>query len=591
VSDTPLHPTPQFARPGWVDLCGKWDFAHDDNDEGLNAGWPRRADVFGHTITVPFPPESAASGIHEPGHHPVVWYRRTVPLVRPDAGTRTMLHFGAVDYRAAVWVNGQLVATHEGGHTPFSVDITNELAEGSEQVIVVRAEDQPLDMGMPRGKQDWLLEPHVIWYHRTTGIWQPVWIEAVSTLHVASLRWTPDLHRAALGLAVRLNRMPAQPVTLRVRLTLHDVVLVDDLCTVHHQDFERELVLPMNELAMAPQDAIWWPERPNLIDAELTLLAGDTVLDTVQSYAGMRSVGMQDGRFLLNGRPYYLRSVLEQGYWPESHLAAPSPEALKREVELIKALGFNSVRIHQKVEDPRFLYWCDRLGLTVWGEMANSYIFTWESAERIVREWMEVLQRDYSHPCIVTWVPINESWGVPNLPQDGRQRELLRALYALTKTFDPTRPVVDNDGWEHTRTDILSIHDYTRQGATILERYGTDAALSQIVATGRPLHHVPLLAEHEITPGAPVMLTEFGGISYAPRPGEKWYGYGTVNTAHEYIDKLRELFSAVAACPGIAGFCYTQLTDTEQETNGLLTEDREPKFDIEVIREIVMVTL
>jgi len=582
-----LHPNPQFARQHWVDLCGTWGFSYDDDDLGRDAHWPRRADVFGRTITVPFPPESAASGIHDPSHHPIVWYRRTFMMDRNDRSQRVILHFGAVDYTAAVWVNGRLVTRHEGGHTPFRADITNELVDGAEQVIVVRAEDQPLDMGQPRGKQDWLPDPHVIWYHRTTGIWQPVWIEVVNTHHLASLRWTPDLHHATLGLAVRLSRAPVQPLTLRVRLSLHGTLLIDDACSIQHKDLARDFVLPINELAMQMHAVIWSPEQPNLIDAELTLMDGNRVLDTVQSYAGLRSVGIDNGRFHLNGRPYYLRSVLEQGYWPESCLVAPSPDALKQEVEWIKALGFNSVRIHQKVEDPRFLYWCDRLGLTVWGEMANSYIFTWESAERLTREWIDVLKRDYSHPCIVTWVPVNESWGVPSLAQDSRQREHLRSLYALTKTFDPTRPVIDNDGWEHTRTDIISIHDYARVGATLRERYGSDDALRQIVETGRPLHWPPLLAEHDVPPGAPIMLTEFGGISYAPEPGTKWYGYGTVTTPQEYVDKLRELFGAIVACPGIAGFCYTQLTDTEQETNGLLTEAREPKFDVAAIHAIV----
>ena len=584
---SPLHPTPQFARHPWIDLCGPWGFAHDDANAGLDAGWPARADIFDRTITVPFPPESAASGIHDPGYHPVVWYRRTFTAERGDGRRRWLLHFGAVDYAAQVWVNGQLVASHEGGHTPFSADITPALQPGSEQVVVVRAEDQPLDMGQPRGKQDWIPGTHVIWYYRTTGIWQPVWLEEVGATHIAGIRWTPDLARRTFDLAVQLNRAPERPLTLRIRLSLRDEVVVDDTCLLRTRDFGRAVDIPFNEVAQAPHDFLWAPEHPNLFDAVITLADGDEVLDEVISYAGLRSARVGGGRFLLNERPYYLRSVLEQGYWPESHLVAPSPQALRREVELIKELGFNSVRIHQKVEDPRFLYWCDRLGLTVWGEMANSYIFTWESAERLTREWMEVLKRDVSHPCIVTWVPINESWGVPTLAADVRQREFLKALYSLTKTFDPTRPVVDNDGWEHMMTDIVSIHDYARRGQTLLERYGTEAALRTVIESGRPLHHPPMLKDGQAAADAPAMLTEFGGISYAPKAGEPWYGYGTVASTEEYIERLDELVAAVMACPGFAGFCYTQFTDTEQETNGLLTEKREPKFAVETMRKII----
>ncbi len=581
-----LHPTPQFARAEWLDLCGSWGFAHDDADAGRSAHWETRADVYDREIIVPFPPESRASGLRETGYHPVVWYRRAIAVARPAGRDRLMLHFGAVDYAATVWVNGQMVGTHIGGHTPFTLDITDALdADQAEAVVVVRAEDHPTDLAQPRGKQDWLPEPHVIWYHRTTGIWQPVWLEWVSATHIQQVRWTPSLERMTLGLEVNLNRAPVHPLALRVQLTLRDQVIADDTYQIAAGGMQREIALPMNDIAMNARSWLWSPEFPNLIGATITLLDGEAVLDEVSSYAGLRSTGVDRGRFLLNGNPYYLRMALEQGYWPDSHLAAP-PEALRREVELAKELGFNAVRIHQKVEDPRYLYWCDRLGLITWGEMANAFYFSKESAERFTREWLEVMARDYSHPCIVAWVPINESWGLHNLEGDSRQREFLRALYHLTRTFDATRPVVDNDGWEHTITDILSIHDYPRDGATLLRRYGSDEGLARVLAGKEPIHK-PLLSDFTPTAGAPIMLTEFGGISYAPEAGTKWYGYGTVKTGEEYLAKLRELVGAVVACPEVAGFCYTQITDTEQETNGLLLEDRTPKFDIAALREII----
>jgi len=585
MSNDTLHPNPQFARPGWEDLSGSWGFAFDDADVGRDAHWEVEADAFTWTITVPYPPESKASGLRDTGYHPVVWYRRTFTADAPPGRDRLMLHFGAVDYAAAVWVNGKLVGSHTGGHTPFTFDITSALdGDAAEQTLVVRAEDSPTDLAQPRGKQDWLPEPHVIWYHRTTGIWQPVWLEWVSGTHVKRVLWTPHIERAALGLDVRLNRIPSQPLTLQVHLTLRDQVIAHDAYQITGHESGREISLPLNDIAMNHRAWLWSPEHPNLIEAIITLLDGDAILDEIHSYAGLRSAGIADGRFLLNNRAYYLRMALEQGYWPDSHLAAP-PEALRREVELAKALGFNAVRIHQKVEDPRFLYWCDRLGLIVWGEMANAFYFSPDSAERLTREWLDVIKRDYSHPCIVAWVPINESWGVNNLPGDERQRNLLRALYHLTKVFDATRPVVDNDGWEHAITDILSIHDYARDGATLQTRYGSDEGLERALRGEYPIMK-PLLADFTPTEGAPIMITEFGGISYAPESGVKWYGYGTVKSGDEYLARLRELVSAVVACPNVAGYCYTQLTDTEQETNGVLLEDRTPKFDLAALHDI-----
>ncbi len=584
MSAAEIHPRPQLTRARWTDLGGPWGFAHDDGDTGVDAGWFERADVFDRQIVVPFPPESRASGIGDRAFHPVVWYRRTFSVPPEDREGRLLLHFGAVDYRAQVWVNGRLVAIHEGGHTPFSADITPALGDG-EQTVVVRAEDPPEDLTQPRGKQDWEPEPHKIWYHRTTGIWQLVWLESVPDVHIADLRWTPDLDRGMLGLRVRLNVRPALPLRLRVRLSLRGVSLADDTSVVDLIEARREFALDLGAVAMSRERLLWSPRFPNLVDAELELLDGDAVVDAVHSYAGLRSCGFADGRFLLNGRPAYLRLVLGQNYWPESHLAAPSPAALRREVELIKELGFNGVRIHQKVEDPRFLSWCDRLGLMVWGEMANAYAFSPTAIERLTREWLEVLRRDHSHPSVVAWVPLNESWGVPNLEGDAAQRDYVRALYHLTKAIDPSRPTIGNDGWEHLVGDVWGVHDYALDGSDLRERYGSLEAIERTIREVRP-HYRAIAFGDARRRGEPVMLTEFGGISYAPTRGERWHGYGTVGTTDAFLAKYEELIEAILDSPAIAGFCYTQLTDTEQETNGLLTEDRIPKLDPAAVRAI-----
>lgn len=575
------HPRPQMTRPAWVDLCGSWDFAYDDANVGLDERWQDRADAFDRTIVVPFPPESPASGIGDPGYHPYLWYRRTFEVPGSDRPGRVLLHFGAVDYRAHVWVNGHLVATHEGGHTPFSADITPALVDG-EQVVVVRAEDNPHDLSQPRGKQDWQPEPHDIWYNRTTGIWQPVWIELVPSVYISRLQWTPDLQRGTLTLDVRLGAEPPHPFRLRVRLSLNGQELADETARVSGSESRLVVALDNGAITMGRKRTLWSPEYPNLIDATIDLLDGDAVIDTVGSYAGLRSCGIADGSFTLNGNQRYLRLVLAQNYWPESHLAAPSPEAIRREVELIRELGFNGIRIHQKVADPRFLYWCDRLGVMVWSEMANAFTFSPDAVTRFTREWMEVVERDRSHPCIITWVPFNESWGVPNLEGDASQRAYVRALYHLTKALDPTRPVIGNDGWEHVVGDIRGIHDYSRRGDVLRERYGSREAVERTINELRP-HYRAIGFEEAERDDRPIMLTEFGGISYAPADGERWYGYGTVTTSDEFLAKYDELLSAIQESPVIAGFCYTQLTDTVQETNGLLTERRLPKLDPEAI--------
>jgi beta-galactosidase/beta-glucuronidase len=580
------HPRPQLIRPHWLDLSGSWQFRADDADRGRSEKWfEGSGEAFNRTIVVPFPPESPASGIGRRGHHPFVWYRRTFHAPAAAEGGRLLLHLGAVDYRADVWLNGHHVGAHEGGHTPIRIDLTGRLEPGDTgQVLVVRAEDRPTDLTQPRGKQEWRPEPHDIWYHRTTGIWQPVWLEPVPDLHIVEVQWTTDLTAATATLQMRLSRTPPSPLTVAVRIRRGDDVLADTTVRTTSDVLRHTVTLPA---AHGPdgERLTWSPEHPTLLDVDLTLRDGDRVVDAAQSYLGLRSVGCADGRFLLNHRPYYLRLVLAQGYWPQSHLAAPSADALRREVELVKELGFNGVRVHQKVEDPRFLYWCDRLGLLVWGEMANGYAFDTTAVERLTREWLEVLQRDRSHPCIVTWVPVNESWGVDHVERDPAQAHLVTALYHLTKAVDPTRPVISNDGWEHTCSDIVGVHDYG-SAAELTQRYGSPEAIRHTLRHGRPGGRRLLLID-DIHHGQPVVISEFGGLSVAPADGQKWFGYATVATNDELLARFAGLVAALRDSPGIAGYCYTQLTDVEQETNGLLTADRAPKVPPARIRAVL----
>ncbi len=587
------HPRPQLTRARWTDLCGPWAFAYDDADVGLSERWVDRAEVFDRSIRVPYPPESPASGVGDRAPHRVLWYRRSfVADLAP--GERLLLHFGAVDYRARVWVNGRLVAEHEGGFTPFSADVTDVLVDG-EQIVVVRSEDDASDLEQPRGKQDWEDEPHAIWYDRTSGIWQPVWLEPVPESHVAEVHWTPDLDAGQLRMDVRLRRSGDRPLRLQVVLAAGDEVLVDDEVHVRDDRVRRDFSLRLTDLALGSAAHLWSPETPNLIGARLRLLEvadpegsrTSTVVDEVAGYTALRSIAASGRRILLNGRPYFLRLVLAQPWWPESHLAAPSADALRAEVEHVRALGFNGVRLHQSVVDPRFLSWCDRLGVLVWAEMPAAYEFSRRSVERVTREWTAVMARDASAPCIIAWVPINESWGVPRLEVSAAQRDFVRALYHLTKALDPTRLVIGNDGWEQIVTDVFTVHDYTPHGETLRERYGDTAAVEDTLRRTQPGYRSVLL------PGVvwgdqPVVISEFGGLTYDDQPGEGdvWQGYAVVHDPADLLERYRGFVDPLIDSPALAGFCYTQLTDVQQERNGLLNERRRPKVDPAAIRRI-----
>jgi beta-galactosidase/beta-glucuronidase len=595
------YPRPQLRRSTWTPLDGEWDFAFDDADTGRAARWFAAVDApFDRRITVPFPPESPMSGIGDTGFHPVVWYRRRLneDVARGPAGTRTVVHFQAVDHRAEVWCDGSLVATHVGGQAPFEADLTDALAPGVEHVLVVRAEDDPADVEQPRGKQDWHARPHDIWYERTTGIWQPVWLEFVPATAVADLAWSVDVARASVRLEIELTRSPAAPLLVDVELRQGDELLAAQSTAMWTRTCAIDIAVDALRNAQDRARLEWTPEQPVLVDAQLRLRdrsgTSSAVVDEVASYLGVRSVAASGGAFLLNGRPTYLRAVLNQGYRRASHLAAAENDLLRDEVELIVQLGFNAVRVHQRAADPRFLYWADRLGLLVWGEAAAAYAWSPRAAALLTAEWLELIRRDRSHPSIVAWVPINESWGVPEIAHSAEQQHFSRAIAGLTRALDPSRPVMSNEGWEHVDSDIIGIHDYSTDPQTLLARYGRsggarDVATSAFGSAGRPIVLGDAQRRAVLEGEVPLLLTEFGGVSVSGRPndggGGSW-GYATVES-DEYARLLRQLFDAVRSSPDLAGFCYTQLVDTAQETNGLVDVGGEPKLPVHLIREIV----
>ena len=582
------YPRPQLVRRSWHDLSGEWDFARDDD---LAA---RVDDVrFDRTIVVPFPPESPASGIHETGFLPCVWYRRRfgrdelVDAGYGDAAPRVLLHFGAVDHTATVWVNGELVATHEGGQSPFVADVTDAVDDRGDNVVVVRAVDLPSDVSVLRGKQDWREEPHSIWYHRTTGIWQPVWLECVPGTSIDGVAIRSDIPSATIDVDVRLTGATSHTdLWVRVEIS-HDGETIAEgrVRTLGSTAATARLVIARQLNGQQYEELLWTPDRPTLLAASIALeTAGGVEIDRVASYVGLRSVAVSRDAFLLNDRPTAVRAVLAQNYWPQTHLAATA-EMLRREVELILELGFNTARVHQKAEDPRFLYWADRLGLMVWAETASAYSFDVRAMRGLVDEWTAIVARDQSHPSIVVWVPLNESWGVQHISHDPRQQAFSRSVADLTRALDGSRPVISNDGWEHAASDILSIHDYESDPAVLTERYGDEDRLRRMVEGFGPAGRRLSLGE-----GAgelPVMVTEFGGVSLRTGNAKDW-GYSTASDPATFEHSVTAIVRAIATAAPLAGFCYTQLTDTGQETNGLLTADRQPKIPVESLRAAIL---
>src|SRR5437879_5434193 len=536
------YPRPNFRRSRWMTLNGEWEFG-----TGTRPSFDRQ-------IVVPFCPESELSGLHElPGD--VVWYRRRFDAPAAD---RLVLHFGAVDYRTTIWVNDVEVARHEGGHVPFTADIT-DMSRARDNQLVVRAEDPLTDKTIPRGKQYWGPGPEGIFYTPTTGIWQPVWLEPLPDRHITGIRVSPDFSEGAVLFGVGGEG----GIELVARL---DGEVVG---TWSGRAGDGRMQLD----AVAP----WSPDSPVLYDLEIRLLGLDGVeADRVESYFGMRKIETRDGQFLLNGQPYVQRLVLDQGYFPGGGMTAARDEDLRRDVELAKAFGFNGARKHQKAEDPRWLYWADRLGFLVWSEMPSFHEPSLEAERRLAAEWSEIVRRDRDHPSCVAWVAANESFGLGSIDPALRTKFLVR-LYKLTHDLDGTRPVVSNDGWEHALTDLCTIHDYS-EPSELAGRYRSVPSALDGSASGHPPYD-PGYGYR----GEPILVTEFGGLRVADSGG---WGWLEVRDANEFVDSYRRLIEGLLDPGPIQGFCYTQLTDVQQEQNGLLTAERVPKVDPERIRSL-----
>ncbi len=572
----PEHPRPDFHRPSWMNLNGDWDFAFDDTDTGFARGWQRDPAALDRTICVPFCYQSALSGIGDPSRHDVMWYHRRFALSSGMAGRTVLLRFGAVDYSCDVFVNGERAGRHEDGYTPFSFEITDLLRDG-ENDLTVRVADLP-DCWQPRGKQNWKERPFACWYTPTSGIWQSVWLEAAGETHLVSAQVTPDIDRGVATLELTLSRRPPAPVRADfVLATCGRVVrrlsaeLTERMQSVHFDMVEGDRIEGFS---------LWEPGSPELYNLSIDLPG----LDHVDTYFGMRKVEVKDGWVLLNNRPLYQRLVLDQGYWPGSLLTPPSDDAIREDVLWAQKLGFNGARKHQKLEDPRYYYWADKLGLLVWGEVPSAYAFSCEAVARLSATLTGFIARDFNHPCIIAWVPLNESWGLDRIYADPRMQAAADMLYHQAKALDGTRLVSSNDGWEQMKTDLCALHDYADTGDK-LKAHFRDRAQVETHACDRRMTYASGAAP---TGKEAFLVTEYGGIAFEEGDSGTWGYHGKVGDAEAFFKRYQSVTDAIRDLPYCQGWCYTQLTDVQQETNGVLTGDRKPKVDPERFRRLTV---
>ncbi len=581
------YPRPQFRREEWLSLNGSWDFEFDDKNVGLREKWYANK-RFSRKIEVPYVYECKLSGIGDPAPHRYFWYKKRISLPSDWKGKRIFVHFNAVDYAAKIFVNGEIAGVHTGGNTAFSVEITRFLGYQNDELCVY-VEDDPFNECQPRGKQFWEEKPREIWYTRSSGIWQSVFLECVNESYIKDLTVKTDIDSGEAAFVLRCDAEAGAEVRLRALLNGKDVAagsarVQDGLARLTLDVFHGKIMNCSTHSA----GLCWSPENPVLFDVEIELIKNGKRRDFVTSYFGMREISVKDGEIYLNHHKYFMRLVLDQGYFPDGLLTPACDEDLSNDIIIAKKMGFNGCRKHQKVECELFHYYADKLGFLVWGETANCANFDAVAAARFQEEWADSVIQRINHPCIVAWVPLNESWGVPNLRGSEEQRAHALSLYYLTKMLDPSRPVISNDGWEMVKTDLIGIHNYAHGGK---DDFARQADYVKGIATRsnllyRPSTNRSIFVGEFGDEGQPILLTEMGGASYGKYDGES-YGYSEVKNEAELIAFLERVFKAIYASEEIKGFCYTQLADVEQEINGLLTKDRKPKADVERIARAV----
>lgn len=570
------YPRPQFVREDFIILNGEWDFCFDDENVGENEGWYNNK-AFKQKIQVPFTYETKASGIGDEKFHPYVWYSKKLSIPSSNKNKRVIIHFEGSDYITKVWVNGRYVGDHRGGYVRFSFDITDFL-NFREDYIVVKVEDSKSCL-QPRGKQRWMDDNFGCWYIQTTGIWKTVWIEYLNDTALDYVKITPLLDDSSVEFEYYVNG-ELKDLSVETIIKFKDKVIRTSMLDIKRNG--EKLTVDLLSDFYEWKVKTWTPENPNLYDVEFRLYKKGDLLDRVYSYFGMRKVSIENGQVLLNNSPIYQRLILDQGYWDDSHLTPPSEDAIKEDIDKIIEMGYNGVRKHQKIEDERFYYWCDRKGLLVWCEMPSTYEFNDIMVTQFTSEWINIVRQYYNHTSIVTWVPFNESWGIPNINKIKKQQDFTQSIYYITKAFDHMRPVITNDGWEHTISDIITIHDYEEFADRLYERYiDKDKVMNNNIAEING-HYV--FADGHKYKGQPIIISEYGGIAFHSKSG---WGYGNmVSTEEDFFERFEDVTDAIKKLDYVCGFCYTQLTDVQQEINGLLQIDRKPKVDLEKIKKV-----
>jgi beta-galactosidase/beta-glucuronidase len=581
----PEHPKPQFKRSDWQNLNGAWNFAFDDQNLGEKDKWYKKEELE-EKINVPFSFETKASGIADRSEHNFIWYQRTFK-VETDSEKKIILNFGAVDYKTKVWINGRFAGSHSGGYDSFAFDISDFVDYREENNLVVKVEDSR-SKSQPRGKQTYKNDNFLCWYTRTTGIWQTVWLEYVDqNLYLRDLKITPDIDQSEVELDYFFNAVDFGTGNYKLLTTI-------EFEGKKITEFEFEITKANYKLKINVEDEnnelkLWYPDSPNLYDLKLTLFRDNEVVDQLSSYFGMRKISIEADQILLNNQPLYQKLILDQGYWPDSLVTPPSDQAIKKDVELAKKMGFNGARKHQKIEDDRFYYWADKLGLLVWAEMGSTYEFSEQAVENFSLEWQRVVKELYNHPSIVCWVPFNESWGIEAVKSNKKQQSFTESIYQLTKSIDSERPIISNDGWEHTTSDIITFHDYVESIDKLRQTYlekidkllaNKEVFNDQVYIEGGKF----IMADNYDYQGQPLLFSEFGGVAFQNKEG---WGYGEqVQTKEELFQRIEKLMVLIKEAEYFRGYCYTQLTDVEQEKNGLLDENREFKLELEKIKEL-----
>ncbi len=563
----PEHPDPLLVRNEWLSLNGEWQFvAGGDPYEK----WFRR-EALPQRIQVPFCVEAEVSGASRYARAKSFWYMRRFTLPPEWAGKQIFLRIGAADYYCTGYVNGRPVGTHEGGFTPIAWRIDHALNDGENVICLAVAETRK--GCLPRGKQTHLPFRYAVFYRPFSGVWQSVWLEARGSTHLESAH--------AIATDGVFEFRVAFGGNARGQLTIR---------LIHPDgDADNEIRVPISAgqmtVPLTPLRAAWWsPDRPQLYGVEYTIRDNGRVVDRATGYAGLRTISVRDGQVWLNGQPFYQKLVLYQAYYPGGWATAVDDDTLRGDVERIKAFGFNGLRVHQTLADPRLLYWCDRLGLVAWGEMPSAFVFSLVDRRAFEMLLREAIARDQGHPSVITWVLFNETWGIPHILWSEGARQWVRNMVGLARRLDPSRLVIDNSGFDHLDTDVLDIHHYLTDPARIRDFY---AALAQPSTRGSAKSNLYFVMPNRVTKnpfapggkyrGQPVLISECGGHGFGP--------YGGKNQT--LTESLTQVIDLLAEHPHLRGFCYTQFCDVEQERNGLCTIDREPKVDPAAVRAVL----